>query len=90
MKSVRLRAVGEQAAACYKQGLSQICPSLSSPLGPAGPVDLSTESVSSTQSSFSPQEPGISFGGETQQCIFKVMLEVQVQLQRAELGCVTG
>lgn len=91
MKSVRPRAVGEQAAACYKQGLSQICPSLSSPLGPARPVDLSTESVSSTQSSFSLQEPGISFegGGETQQCIFKVMLEVQVQLQRAELGCVT-
>lgn len=51
-------------------------------------MDRSTESVSSTQSSFSPQEPGVSFWGKTQRCIFKVMLEVQVQLQRAELGCV--
>lgn len=51
-------------------------------------MDRSTESVSSTQSSFSPQEPSVSFWGKTQRCIFKVMLEVQVQLQRAELGCV--
>lgn len=71
MKSVSPRAVGEQAAACYKQGLSQICPSLSSPLGPAGPVGLSSECVSSTQSSFSPQEPGVSFdGGEENTAVY--------------------